>query len=81
MDGVTVKSTTLGSVLLASASAAGSAVYKVMFKKLIGCVEFNQVQLNFFAYNHNVQNVYTCMSVLNSFHELSAVGISPTLEH
>ena len=44
MDGVTVRSTTLSAVLIASASAAGSAVYKVMFKKVMGCVTFSQVQ-------------------------------------
>ena len=43
MDGVTVKSTTLGSVLIASGSAAGTAVYKVMFKKLMGSVSLAQV--------------------------------------
>ena len=43
MDGVTVQSTTLSAVLIASASAAGSAVYKVMFKKVMGCVTFSQV--------------------------------------
>ena len=43
MDGV-VHSRTLSAVLIASASAAGSAIYKVIFKKLMGCVTFSQVR-------------------------------------
>ena len=44
MDGV-VHSRTLSAVLIASASAAGSAIYKVIFKKLMGCVTFSQVSV------------------------------------
>ena len=51
MDGVTVRSTTLSAVLIASASAAGSAVYKVMFKKVMGCVTFSQVKGVSFSYD------------------------------
>ena len=42
MDG-TADSRTLGAVLIASAAAAGSAIYKVMFKKVMGEVSFGQV--------------------------------------
>ena len=42
MDGVVP--TTLSAVLIASASAVGSAIYKVIFKKLMGCVTFAQVR-------------------------------------
>ena len=41
MDGV-ADSQTLGGVLIASAAAAGSAIYKVMFKKVMGEVTFGQ---------------------------------------
>ena len=44
MDGV-VHSRTLSAVLIALSSAAGSAVYKVVFKKLMGCVTFSQAGL------------------------------------
>lgn len=46
MDGAS-RSVTLGGVVLASAAAAGSAVYKVLFKKLIGDVSFGQLSLFF----------------------------------
>ena len=42
MDG-TSDSRTLGAVLIASSAAAGSAIYKVMFKKVMGEVSFGQV--------------------------------------
>ena len=44
MDGV-AGSKTLGPVLLATAAAAGSSVYKVMFKKVMGEVSFGQVSV------------------------------------
>ena len=44
MDGVVP--TTLSAVLIASASAVGSAIYKVIFKKLMGCVTFAQVGIS-----------------------------------
>ena len=44
MDGVVP--TTLSAVLIASASAVGSAIYKVIFKKLMGCVTFAQVDIS-----------------------------------
>ncbi|XP_069172189.1 solute carrier family 35 member F3 [Procambarus clarkii] len=46
MDGIT-RTRTLGGVVLAAASAAGSAVYKVLFKKVIGEASFGQVSLIF----------------------------------
>ncbi|XP_022242326.1 putative thiamine transporter SLC35F3 isoform X1 [Limulus polyphemus] len=46
MDGAS-RTLTLGGVILASASAAGSAVYKVFFKKFIGEVTFGQLSLFF----------------------------------
>ncbi|XP_043268469.1 putative thiamine transporter SLC35F3 isoform X2 [Venturia canescens] len=46
MDGIT-GSPTLGGVVLAAAAAAGSAVYKVLFKKVIGETTFGQVSLFF----------------------------------
>jgi len=46
MDGVNQNQTLLG-VVLAAAAAAGSAVYKVMFKRVIGEVSFSQVALFF----------------------------------
>ncbi|XP_064480689.1 solute carrier family 35 member F3-like isoform X2 [Ornithodoros turicata] len=46
MDGVT-RTITLGGVVLAAAAAAGSGVYKVTFKKLIGDVSFGQLSLFF----------------------------------
>ena len=42
MDGL-AGSKTLSPVLLATAAAAGSSVYKVMFKKAMGEVSFGQV--------------------------------------
>ena len=42
MDG-TADSRTLGAVIIASSAAAGSAIYKVMFKKVMGEVSFGQV--------------------------------------
>ena len=44
MDGVS-DSQTLGAVLIASSAAAGSSIYKVMFKKMMGEVSFGQVRL------------------------------------
>ncbi|XP_054721386.1 putative thiamine transporter SLC35F3 [Uloborus diversus] len=44
MDGVS-KTSTLGGVVLASAAAAGLAVHKVLFKKLIGSVTMGQLSL------------------------------------
>ena len=41
MDGVS-GSKTLGAVLIATAAAAGSSIYKVMFKKVMGEVSFGQ---------------------------------------
>ncbi|XP_037782800.1 putative thiamine transporter SLC35F3 [Penaeus monodon] len=46
MDGIT-KTKTLGGVVLAAAAAAGSAVYKVLFKKVIGEASFGQVSFIF----------------------------------
>lgn len=46
MDGIT-GSPTLGGVVLAASSAAGSAVYKVLFKKVIGEATYGQVALFF----------------------------------
>ena len=46
MDGVVP--TTFSAVLIASASAVGSAIYKVIFKKLMGCVTFAQVGTSLF---------------------------------
>ena len=42
MDGIK-DNRTLRAVLVASASAAGSAIYKIMFKKTMGQVTFAQV--------------------------------------
>ena len=44
MDGV-AGSKTLGAVLIATAAAAGSSIYKVMFKKVMGEVSFGQASL------------------------------------
>ncbi|XP_034949349.1 putative thiamine transporter SLC35F3 isoform X2 [Chelonus insularis] len=46
MDGIT-GSPTLGGVVLATSAAAGSAVYKVLFKKVIGETTFGQVSIFF----------------------------------
>ena len=46
MDGVS-DNQTLGAVLVASSAAAGSSIYKVMFKKMMGEVSFGQVSLAF----------------------------------
>lgn len=46
MDGIT-GSPTLGGVVLAASAAAGSAVYKVLFKKVIGEASYGQVSLFF----------------------------------
>lgn len=46
MDGVT-RTMTLGGVVLGAGAAAGSGVYKVTFKKLIGDVSFGQLSLFF----------------------------------
>lgn len=46
MDGIT-GSPTLGGVVLAALAAAGSAVYKVLFKKVIGEATYGQVALFF----------------------------------
>lgn len=46
MDGVT-RTITLGGVVLSAGAAAGSGVYKVTFKKLIGDVSFGQLSLFF----------------------------------
>lgn len=46
MDGIT-GSPTLGGVVLAASAAAGSAVYKVLFKKIIGDATYGQVALFF----------------------------------
>ncbi|XP_076171715.1 uncharacterized protein LOC143148848 isoform X3 [Ptiloglossa arizonensis] len=46
MDGIT-GSPTLGGVVLATLSGAGSAVYKVLFKKVIGETTFGQMSLFF----------------------------------
>ncbi|XP_076296702.1 solute carrier family 35 member F3 isoform X6 [Lasioglossum baleicum] len=46
MDGIT-GSPTLGGVVLATCAAAGSAVYKVLFKKVIGETTFGQMSLFF----------------------------------
>ena len=43
MDGIDQQSPTLGGVVLAAASAAGSSVYKVLFKRVVGEVSFCQV--------------------------------------
>ncbi|XP_076672402.1 solute carrier family 35 member F3 isoform X2 [Andrena cerasifolii] len=46
MDGIT-GSPTLGGVVLATTAAAGTAVYKVLFKKVIGETTFGQMSLFF----------------------------------
>ncbi|KAL1123518.1 hypothetical protein AAG570_002595 [Ranatra chinensis] len=46
MDGIT-GSPTLSGVVLAASAAAGSAVYKVLFKKVIGDASYGQVSLFF----------------------------------
>ncbi|XP_056632363.1 solute carrier family 35 member F3 isoform X1 [Diorhabda sublineata] len=46
MDGIT-GSPTLGGVVLATSAAAGSAIYKVLFKKVIGEATYGQVALFF----------------------------------
>ncbi|CAH1118773.1 unnamed protein product [Phaedon cochleariae] len=46
MDGIT-GSPTLGGVVLATSAAAGSAVYKVLFRKVIGDATYGQVALFF----------------------------------
>ncbi|GLV43767.1 uncharacterized protein CBL_06909 [Carabus blaptoides fortunei] len=46
MDGIT-GSPTLGGVVLAASAAAGSAVYKVLFKKVIGDATYGQVAMFF----------------------------------
>lgn len=46
MDGIT-GSPTLGGVVLAASAAAGSGVYKVLFKKVIGDATYGQVALFF----------------------------------
>ncbi|KAL0274510.1 UNVERIFIED_CONTAM: hypothetical protein PYX00_002609 [Menopon gallinae] len=46
MDGIT-GSQTLGGVVLAACAGAGSAVYKVLFKKIIGEASYGQVSLFF----------------------------------
>ncbi|XP_073992586.1 solute carrier family 35 member F3 isoform X2 [Rhodnius prolixus] len=46
MDGIT-GSPTLSGVVLAACAAAGSAIYKVLFKKVIGDASFGQVALFF----------------------------------
>ena len=49
---VAPQSTTLSAVLIASTAAVGSAVYKVMFKKLMGCVSCSQVEIKLKILNH-----------------------------
>ncbi|XP_014210343.1 putative thiamine transporter SLC35F3 [Copidosoma floridanum] len=44
MDGIT-GSPTLGGVVLAASAAAGSAVYKVLYKKVVGDTTFGQISL------------------------------------
>ena len=46
MDGIN-DTRTLAGVVLAAASAAGSAIYKVMFKRIFGDVTFCQVAIFF----------------------------------
>lgn len=46
MDGVS-RSATLGGVVLAASAAAGTAVYKVLFKKVLGEVNFGQMSFFF----------------------------------
>ncbi|CAL4064338.1 unnamed protein product [Meganyctiphanes norvegica] len=46
MDGI-IRTETLGNVVLAAAAAAGSATYKVLFKKVVGEASFGQVSLFF----------------------------------
>ncbi|XP_031783950.1 uncharacterized protein LOC107981432 isoform X9 [Nasonia vitripennis] len=46
MDGIT-GSPTLGGVVLAASAAAGSAVYKVLFRKVVGDTTFGQISLFF----------------------------------
>lgn len=46
MDGIT-GSPTLGGVVLATSAAAGSAVYKVLFRKIIGETSYGQVAIFF----------------------------------
>jgi solute carrier family 35 protein F3/4 len=46
MDGIS-QTRTLGGVVLAAAAAAGSAVYKVFFKRLFGEASFCQVAIFF----------------------------------
>ena len=59
MDGVVP--TTLSAVLIASASAVGSAIYKVIFKKLMGCVTFAQVRTSHIS---QLSVLLDCKSIL-----------------
>ena len=61
MDGV-ADSQTLGGVLTASSAAAGSAIYKVMFKKVMGEVTFGQAS----------ETLTTLSSFISSFRSLSS---------
>ncbi|XP_035212391.1 putative thiamine transporter SLC35F3 isoform X2 [Stegodyphus dumicola] len=47
MDGVSSRAVTLGGVVLAASAAAGTAVYKVLFKKLVGDVSLGQLSFFF----------------------------------
>ncbi|CAL1275980.1 unnamed protein product [Larinioides sclopetarius] len=55
MDGGVSRAMTLGGVVLAAAAAAGTAVYKVLFKKFIG--EVNLGQLSFFFSSVGLCNI------------------------
>ena len=61
MDG-TADSKTLAAVLTASAAAAGSAIYKVMFKKLMGEVSFGQASCTHKLWFRIHYFVYRCLS-------------------
>lgn len=48
MDGITRTSTTLGGVVVAVLAAAGYAVFKVMFRKMLGiCAPIGQIAFTF----------------------------------
>ena len=62
MDGVVP--TTLSAVLIASASAVGSAIYKVIFKKLMGCVTFAQVWISLISLSFILSNIQPSHNLL-----------------
>ena len=65
MDGIT-RSPTLGGVVLAAAASAGSAVYKVSFKRIFGDASYGQV--SFFFSLIGLLNVVLFWPVLLTLH-------------